>query len=152
MGGDVLELLLRAKVDVHLQHFKGRGLRVPKVQDFVQQLVHKREVVANGAFLKILAKVTLDTTTGHTAHCAAKPPTRTHLEDFDHGHEELEAQGGIRVRSGYSHEEHVPVTNVQEVGLVDLLDRGVAAGLLRCDHLHAEGVGCVDRDIVTVHP
>lgn len=134
LGRDLHLLLLGLRLDARLrnerlQHTRVTVLRVPEVQDLVQQLVDEHEVVLD-ILLVDLAEVRLH-----------------HLREPD---EELEHHGAVDVLLGDRGQPDVGSADVEERRARDVGD-GRADLLARVYHVHAERVHRVAADIVAVH-
>lgn len=104
--------------DVHLQRVGLGILRVPEVENLVQQLIHQHKVVLHSLLIE-LAKVGL---------AQAHEPI-----------EELKDQGGIRVTLGHRHEVDVLVLDMAEGGRAKCEDGRAHLGV--GNDLYAEDVG-----------
>ena len=133
LRSDSLLLLSRRRLDAllrdeRLQNASVRVLRVPEVEQLVEELVDEDEVVLH-VLLADLSKVG-----GH---------------DVAHLEQELEDHGGVDILLGDGGEPDVGALDVEEGGARDVGDGG-ADLLPRVDHVDAEGVDSVAADVVAV--
>ena len=118
-----LDALLR---DERLQDARVRVLRVPKVQQLVQQLVDEHKVVLH-VLLGDLAEVG--------------------LHDVAHLEQELKDHGGVHVLLGDGRQPDVGALDVEEGGAGDV-GHGRADLLAGVDHVHPERVHRVATDVI----